>query len=100
MEPDKKKELPTVASFKREIKARTGENLIILIMIIIRRMFIQDVHFNELKLLLLMCVLCPMPYFYFPKCLKLKMNRLKVRLQMYKRAGLPNYIQSFRSNLR
>ena len=34
------------------------------IIIIIRRIFIQDIHFNKLKLLLLMCVLCPKPKCY------------------------------------
>ena len=57
---------------------------------ILRRIFILDIHFNGLKLLLLMCVLCPMPYFYLPKYLQLKMNPIKVRIHMYKRAGLPN----------
>ena len=36
----------------------------IIIIIIIRRIFIQDIHFNKLKLLLLMCVLCPKPKCY------------------------------------
>ena len=35
--------------------------IMIIIVLIIRRIFRQDIHFNELKLLLLMCVLCPMP---------------------------------------
>ena len=31
--------------------------IIIIMMIIIRRISLQDIHFNELKVLLLMCVL-------------------------------------------
>ena len=52
----------------------------VIIIIIIKRIFIQDVHFNELKTVVIN--VCPVPY---ALNLQLKTNLIKVIIQIYKK---------------